>query len=345
MEITAEKIIQQLNNGEQVAGVIAVFGEEGYYKDKIATALPQVVFGDVAPEDREVTVFESDTDLKELFAVINTCPFFSGRSLVVLKDEKLWGGDKEAGEKRKQQQEELAVLLADVPEYCQVLLLGKKIDKRSKLYKSLLKNAAMVECNPMKAYYLKPWLDEQAAAHGCRFDYEASQTIIEYLSVTENVPLLLLEQEIEKLYVYAGTRKIWTKDDVEQVFSALPEVSRFALLNAISEKRIGPALHILGEERKHGTVVIALCGLISFQVRRLGRVKELLDGQASQREIASELKVSLFAVKKMTEQSRHFTLRELEQTLLDLAQLNIEVRYGGRKFEKLEEILIRLLSS
>ena len=40
MEITAEKIMQQLSAGTQIAGVIAVFGEEGYYKDKIAAALP-----------------------------------------------------------------------------------------------------------------------------------------------------------------------------------------------------------------------------------------------------------------------------------------------------------------
>ena len=238
MEITAEKIMQQLSAGTQVAGVIAVFGEEGYYKDKIAAALPRAVFGDAAPEDREITVFECDTDIKEISAAVNTYPFFSGRSLVIIKDEKLWGG-KDGGEKRKQQQEELAELLADVPEHCQVLLLGEKIDKRGKLYKSLLKTAAMVECKSLKSYQLKPWLDEQAALRGCRFDYEASQTIMEYLSVTDNAPLLLLEQEIEKLSVYAGERKIWTKDDIEQTFAALPEVSRFALLNAIAEKKLG----------------------------------------------------------------------------------------------------------
>lgn len=343
MEITAEKIMQQLSAGTQVAGVIAVFGEEGYYKDKIAAALPRAVFGDAAPEDREITVFERDTDIKEISAAVNTYPFFSGRSLVIIKDEKLWGG-KDGGEKRKQQQEELAELLADVPEHCQVLLLGEKIDKRSKLYKSLLKTAAMVECKSLKSYQLKPWLDEQAALRGCRFDYEASQTIMEYLSVTDNAPLLLLEQEIEKLSVYAGERKIWTKDDIEQTFAALPEVSRFALLNAIAEKKLGQTLELLGEERKHGNTVLALCGLVSFQLRRLGRVKELLEGRASQAEIASELKAAPFAVKKMAEQSRRFGLGELERALLELSQLNIEIRYGGRQFEKLEEILIRLLS-
>ena len=100
MEITAEKIMQQLSAGTQVAGVIAVFGEEGYYKDKIAAALPRAVFGDAAPEDREITVFECDTDIKEISAAVNTYPFFSVRSLVIIKDEKLWGG-KDCGEKRK----------------------------------------------------------------------------------------------------------------------------------------------------------------------------------------------------------------------------------------------------
>ena len=109
MEITAEKIMQQLSAGTQVAGVIAVFGEEGYYKDKIAAALPRAVFGDAALEDREITVFERDTDIKEVSAAVNTYPFFSGRSLVIIKDEKLWGG-KDGGEKRKQQQEELAAI-------------------------------------------------------------------------------------------------------------------------------------------------------------------------------------------------------------------------------------------
>ena len=220
MEITAEKIMQQLSAGTQVAGVIAVFGEEGYYKDKIAAALPRAVFGDAALEDREITVF-----------------------------------DRLSKERLEHLQEELAELLADVPEHCQVLLLGEKIDKRGKLYKSLLKTAAMVECKSLKSYQLKPWLDEQAALRGCRFDYEASQTIMEYLSVTDNAPLLLLEQEIEKLSVYAGERKIWTKDDIEQTFAALPEVSRFALLNAIAEKKLGQTLELLGEERKHGNTM------------------------------------------------------------------------------------------
>ena len=103
----------------------------------------------------------------------------------------------------------------------------------------------MVECKSLKSYQLKPWLDEQAALRGCCFDYEASQTIMEYLSVTDNAPAAAGWNRKSKNYRFnAGERKIWTKDDIEQTFAALPEVSRFALLNAIAEKKLGQTLEL-----------------------------------------------------------------------------------------------------
>ena len=134
---------------------------------------------------------------------------------------------------------------------------------------------------------------------------------MEYLSVTDNAPLLLLEQEIEKLSVYAGERKIWTKDDIEQTFAALPEVSRFALLNAIAEKKLGQTLELLGEERKHGNTVLALCGLVSFQLRRLGRVKRTSGRKGLAGRDRFRVKSRAFCCKKkLAEQSRRFGLGE-----------------------------------
>ena len=43
----------------------------------------------------------------------------------------------------------------------------------------------------------------------------------------------------------------------------------------------------------------------------------------------SELKAAPFAVKKMAEQSRRFGLGELERALLELSQLNIEIRLAA----------------
>ena len=59
--------------------------------------------------------------------------------------------------------------------------------------------------------------------------------------------------------------------------------------------------------------------------------------------IASTLKMAPYPVKKLLEQCRAFTQHELAEFMLALADFNAAIRYGGRQFEMLEEILIRFL--
>ena len=92
MEIKAEELLYKLQQGQELPGnsqLVVVFGEEDYYRQQIVQALPEVLFKGVDSADREVQVFEKDTDLHQLSAAINTYPFFCGQSLVVLQDEKL----------------------------------------------------------------------------------------------------------------------------------------------------------------------------------------------------------------------------------------------------------------
>ena len=130
---------------------------------------------------------------------------------------------------------------------------------------------------------------------------------------------------------------------METVFSALPEVSRFALLNAIAVKNLPEALELLQNEKKHGGSAIAVSGLIAFQVRRLAQVKELAAQGMNAQSAASALKTSPYAVKKLMEQCRSYTAQDLAAFMLALADFNANIRYGGRQFEMLEEILIRFL--
>ena len=218
-----------------------------------------------------------------------------------------------------------------------------KLDKRSKFYKTLLPIAAIVESKAIKSYNLRPWLDEQANIYGCMWEYGAAELVVEYMAATDNVPLMLLANEIEKLAIYAGTRKKWTRRDVEAIFSELPEVSIFALTNAIAEKKIEEVLNLLALEEKRGTNVLKVAGIVSSQIRKLWQVKELMEAGYDKTSIANELKMHPFITQKTMAQSKSFTTVSLQKCLTALAQLNMNLRKGGRRFEQLEEILVVLL--
>lgn len=337
-----EELLRKLKNGEELPRLLVVTGEERYYRTRISAAVQQYVFGGADEASREISVFEKDTNLNELQAAINSYPFFCGRSLILLQDEKLWNFRQES-ESKKKQLDRLAAILGDIPDYCTVLLTSGKIDKRTRFYKELKSRGGVCECEGIKPYSLGPWLHACAEEAGGRLTYDAVEAIMEFLAPVDTAPLQLLQQEIEKLAVYAGDRKEWTSRDVEAVFSSLPEVSGFALLNAIAERKMLRTLELLAAEKKKGTNILPLYGLVMFQLRRMLRVMEMLRSGYDQKTIAAELKISPYAVKKIAAQCRRFREEELRQALLDIAGLNIGLRRGGRGYPRLEEILVVLL--
>ena len=344
MEIKPEELIYKLQNGAQLpqGNLLVVYGEEDYYRQQIITALPETLFQGVDSADRAITSFDKDTDLNELASIINTYPFFSGQSLVVLKDEKLLAAKAES-EARKQQLDKLADILSDIPDYCTVLVSASKLDKRTKLFKALKKTALMCECASIKLNNLSQWLDGQAAAYGARWSFDAVGKIIEYLQPVDKIPLKLLQQEIAKLAVYAGERREWTAEDVESIFSALPEASSFAIINALGKRNLPEVLMLLAAEKKKGTNVLPLCALITFKLRQMLQYLELSSRGFDYKGIVAELKLNPYVAKNLQREVRGFTAQALTKALLELAQLNIDLRKGGRDYARLEEILLQLL--
>ncbi len=94
MEISAEKILDSLKAHEEIPHVLIIWGEEEYYKDKIIKAVLAETFAGVPEQDREITVFDKELPFKDLEAAINTYPFFSGKSMVIIKEPKILKQDK-----------------------------------------------------------------------------------------------------------------------------------------------------------------------------------------------------------------------------------------------------------
>lgn len=76
MEYKPDDLLSRMKNREQLPNVLVAFGEEAYYISRINALLPDYVFGDAEEAERQITVFEKDTDFKELISVINSYPFF-----------------------------------------------------------------------------------------------------------------------------------------------------------------------------------------------------------------------------------------------------------------------------
>ncbi len=359
MEIKPDELLYKLQQHKELpaAQVLVLCGEEEYYHNSILAALPDYIFADTAASDRSIESFEKDTSIAELAVAINTYPFFGGKSLVLVRDEGLWGkrsakskaGDEgEAeGTAAKARLEQLTQLMTDVPEYCFVVISTKSLDKRTKFYKELKDKALICACDRLKLRDVQQWLHTQEAFYGARFTPDAIGTVMNYLEpVSDDIPLGILQQEIAKLALYAGERRQWTRQDVLDIFAPLGNPSAFAIINAIMAGKLQEALEILSIEARRGAYnILPIIGMVAAKLRQVLRYKELKRQGMDQKAIMDAIGVkNPYAYKFLAQDSRRFSEERVRQALVDMTDLNSGLRRGGRSYSKLEEILLQLLS-
>ena len=111
------------------------------------------------------------------------------------------------------------------------------------------------------------------------------------------------------------------------------------------EGKLKEALESLASARKNGTYILPLCGMVRAKLRQVLRYLELKRAGYDGKTLMEELGVRHpYAMKMLTQQARRFDEARVRKALLAIADLNTNLRRGGRSYEALEEILVALLA-
>ncbi len=114
------------------------------------------------------------------------------------------------------------------------------------------------------------------------------------------------------------------------------------MIDAVSQKQIGKALQLIGEQIKSGEHPLKLVALLARQVRLMWQAKELAKDGYGAREIAEKLGLVPFIGEKMLKQSKNFTPEVLKQASLALATADYDLKSGRANKSALEEIIIAM---
>ncbi|MBP5200677.1 MAG: DNA polymerase III subunit delta, partial [Schwartzia sp.] len=266
-----------------VPHVTLLAGEETYYIEKAEKAILAALFPDGEDAADAVQYLERDPSPYELASLLETVPFLSEKSVLVLRDTGLFREKKSAaesdapkGKAKEKEMERLLAALSDMPETNYVIFESRaKADKRKKLTKALEKVGAVLDAEPERPWTIEPWLRGKLAEMGRSFDREAAAYFMNAVSVMKTISLSFLAQELEKLALYTDAKR-FTRADLERAFSSVPEISGFALHDAVSARDVKKALSVLEREIRDGTYLpLILAGLVRH-VRQLWQAKLLM---------------------------------------------------------------------
>jgi DNA polymerase III subunit delta len=223
-------------------------------------------------------------------------------------------------------------LAAPAPETV-LALVGDAVRKDSPLAKALAKKGDVLVYEVSKRD-LPKWLGEQFARHGVKASTDACRALVEL--VGDN--LQELATEVEKLSVWAGHDEVGP-DEVELLVTARADVPPFVLTDAWGRRDVGAVLaaceSILERSTRSGELHM-LVGRLAAHVRRVQACQSLDLAGVRPREAATELKMHPFAAEKAFAQSRNFSVEELRDAIVGLADLDLALKGGSRLPSELE---------
>lgn len=334
-------------NHNEIASIYLLHGEENYYLRQIEQWL---INGIIPPEDRDMNliIFETDPSMEELINTIETTPFLGEKNLIFVRNTALFSASRknntsESPDKVDPILERLINLLSSMPSYSHVVFnTSEKPDKRRKLYKVIEKNGIVFEAAPLKGKELRVWLVERLKELKIRMAPDAQEHLLTAVSMMPQVSLDFVNNELEKLILYTAGKQNISRQDLTQVLSSVPEVSIFAMVEALSQKQTSQAIALLREQLTAGEHPVRILALLARQVRQLWQAKELGNKGYGSREIADFFKVPGFIGEKLSKQSRGFSEDKLKSAMLNLANADRDLKMSRTGPVVLEKIIIEL---
>lgn len=325
-----------------VNSIYLIHGEEVFYARQLEQAIVNAL---LEPEERDMNlnVISGDPQPQELLNLIETVPFFGNKNVIVIRGSNLFRGRKGAGEHDKdsdQADESLLKVFSQFPDYSAIIFTTtEKVDKRRKIYKNIEKNGTVVEVSLLKPKDVKVWLPGKLNELNKKMSHDAQEYFLAVVSVMSQISLGFLDNELEKIALYSERSTI-TKDDLVEVMSAIPEVSVFAMIDAVSQKQTQDALRLFNEQLAAGEHPIKMLALLNRQVRLLWQARSLLAKGCNNREIADELGLMSFVGDKLIKQCQRFTEKTLKETVIALADADRDLKSGRASNVALEKIII-----
>lgn len=229
--MSAEKILNSWKQ-KKFAPVYWLFGEEGYYIDR----LMQFAEHQLLPEGEaafNLTVFYGkDAPWAE---VINACrryPMFAERQVVLIKEA--------------QQMKDLDKLESylENPMPSTVLVIGYKgkgYDKRTRFYKVINEHAEIFESARIREESVPSWISDLVHSKGLEIQPKAAGLLYEHLGTD----LARIVSEVEKLSLNLGIKKTIDDDDIEKYVGISKEYNVTELQGAIASRNMAAAMKII----------------------------------------------------------------------------------------------------
>lgn len=275
-----------------------LYGAEDYlkvqYRDKLINAL-------VDPNDNmNYNYYEGNhLNVQEVLDIGETLPFFADHRIIVIENSGLFKKCPEDFEKK----------LEHFPESTHLIFVEKEVDKRSRLYKWIGKSGYVSEMNTPDEKMLLTWVKGLCRAEGKQIEDTAIFYFVEHMGMD----MMLLKNELEKVFCYCYEQNMITIEDIRQVCISQATDKMFDMLDAIGNHNKDKALSLYHDLLALREPAMRILHMLTRHFHILMQVRALSDSGNDNKTIASLCSIPPFSVKRYAAQASKYSYKQLKR--------------------------------
>lgn len=214
--------------------------------------------GDVTSGDKLASFVSS------LVAASRTLPMMAPRRVVIVLQAEALLVPKRESEAATRALDELEILLKEPERQTTLVLVAGTIDKRSRMYKLLVKHATLVECGVIEDLAdAERWIRNRVTAAGAQIEPAGARLIAE----RGGTDVKRLRNDVERLLLYALGQKTISIDDARQIVGPAALQDDWAMTNAIEVGDSATALRQVALILDSGAPPEKILGQLGWLVR------------------------------------------------------------------------------
>ncbi len=294
----------------KLSPLYVVSGDDPFLKRLVLQKIRQLVLED--DDDFGLSEHAGDkVDYATVMDDLHTIPFFGSQRLVIVRDaDPFVSNYRKYLEKAVGQLPEAATLVLEVRTWASTTNLAKKVDP-----------SCTIVCKAPAAKSLAPWcVDRAREEHEKQLTVGAAKLLVELVGAE----LGMLDQELEKLAIYVGSRTRINEDDVDKLVGRSQSENIWKIFQAIGEGRSRVALGIIQRMCEQNEDPIRIVGALAFQLRKLAQAgRQAIQG----RPLVAALKdAGVRDVSGAQQQLKHLGPKRASQLYDSLLELNLNLR-------------------
>lgn len=322
-----KKLEADIKNGIRKR-VYLLYGPQSFLRNKYRDGLIKIML----PEGDTVNFSRyegKDVNVSEVIDLAETMPFFAERRVILLENTGLFSSACD----------ELAEYMENIPETACLIFSEEIVDGRLKLFKAVKQNGCVAEfADPSEAEIR---------------DFILKRLGKDHRPITENALRLLMEKcgtdlmqisnEVEKLVSYTFKKDGIRPEDVEAICTTQVEDKVFLMLDEVFKGNYDGAMKYYKDLLTLQQSPLKILALIESQLRLLLHIRQMDGEHLSTKEMASQLSMNEFRIKKALPQARRSSKIQIMEGLNLCVEVD-EASKSGRINQQigLETVIFKL---